>query len=266
MWNGVYNSYSRPHIRRLRRWETINISPEEFVSLVKAKNWCPSTAASYYAAYLKNVSRRRQLTQPEKHLARTLEGAKNATYCGNREEMTRTMAKAIWRDRRNEDTPDSNARAAIVYAWTYGQRISDALLLDHRYVTEQRLAGTKFYVMTLLAGKTIRCTGPVCNHIPRRHKLGRWLRHVRRTRRTGPVFTTNPSAIKKILLEVGLTDRRSIRRGGLQDLARRGVPLETIRRICSRHTTEKSLNTYLAHGAMAAQDATTQLQLIASRF
>jgi hypothetical protein len=261
-WDGIFERiYSAPHIARLKRWG-ISMGPESFLALADKRGWKPSTRATYYAAVLKNVRRKREVTPRERHLNRFFEQQKTTSPQTARQAMTARQAKALWRD---ESGPSrtSPARAAILFSWLYGQRISDTIQIQREYVTPQTLQQTKYWVLTLVKGKTIASTGPVSNHITRSHPLGKWITHQMKAKQTGPLFNVVSKEVNEVLAEVNITDRRAIRRGGLQDMARRGVPLEEIRRVFSRHQSIKTLNIYLMHGAMAAQDAQIQAQVAA---
>ena len=151
----------------------------------------------------------------------------------------------------------TNACAAIVYSWTWGQRISDALILQRRWIMKVRLRGTLYWAVRQLRGKVVQCIGPFCLHVEITHPIGEWIASELTKTTRGPLFKTTPAMISRVLHAV-MGAKRAIRRGGLQDLAMTGMALDDIRRIFSQHKSTEMLRGYLGYGALATQDAEVQ--------
>lgn len=168
--------------------------------------------------------------------------------------LQRPDAERIWHDH-----PDC-VSLLVLMAFVLGQRISDVALLRRSRVS---LVGNTI-ALTLVEGKVIRFVGPYTLYLDTEKGVGQLLLAYIRTPQTILEDRLFPEGTLKFasvrLAEYGL-ENRSCRRGGLQLMAKSGLPLETIL-LFSKHTTPKMLYRYLDHKVrseeVAILDATAQ--------
>jgi hypothetical protein len=279
--NEVYTTHTKRYERGLERWKWKG-NPEsiikEFLTMMTKHHWRPTTAAQYFAAITTMYARRTGGHIPDqmRHIRKWLTQRGTAQMPRAKQEVTLAEIRTLWRiakiAARSRAVQKEHACRAIVFAWTYGQRISDVLLIRRNWITTEHFAPThnsewsgSYHVITHLKGKVIQYIGPYTTHVHSTHALGIWMTKELQEVTAGrtPLFRTTAADISDSLRLIGCTDKRAIRRGGLQHLARTGVPLEQIRRLFSRHKSEKSLLGYLRHGAVSQADAEAQAAITA---
>ena len=186
--------------------------------------------------------------------------------------------KAFLRETKNP-THAAMLLTAIVFAWQFGQRISDVLQLHSADVEKITLQDKDYLVATFYRGKTIQMTGPFTIHVARgqgSNTLYDWLLRIRAVAMGGFLFTGRalcrpicadakiPQTIRTIMATMILRllrkidtklEARSIRRGGLQRLAEMGLPLEKIRQHFSKHKSVQTLGEYLQYFRFCTEQA-----------
>ena len=149
------------------------------------------------------------------------------------------------------------ARMAVALAWTFAQRISDTLQWRVGEITSEAHA----IVITVYRGKTITTTGPYCLFLPHAHPLATGLRCLLQTASPqARVFPCSDKDISKCLPEE--YERRSIRRGGAEELARGGATMEQLR-LFTQHTSDKTALRYIRYGAVSKVFAEQQMTALA---
>jgi integrase len=167
---------------------------------------------------------------------------------------------------REMETSRSPLEVAILLAWVYGLRIGDVCRLHSDDCSRIRLHGRRFLVLILRRGKTTKSTGPFTIHIPmdaHHHQvspLGRWIREIAKENEDRFLFTghredtkkTRASMSRKVRTAMKMIsphlEARSIRRGGIQQLANMGLPLAEIQLYYSQHKSVQMLREYLDYG------------------
>jgi integrase len=149
--------------------------------------------------------------------------------------------------RKTKSSRMRNVMTAICFAFYFGQRISDVLLLRREDISIRE--GGADIVATVRRGKTVKHCKPFTLHVPPNH-LGSLVRswsHYKNSR----LFPPNSKAlILNILRSVNPDyELRSIRRGGLQLIATSGIDPEKLRSEFSKHRSQGMLYRYLEHGA-----------------
>ena len=167
----------------------------------------------------------------------------------------------------------------ILVTWILGQRISDMILIDWRWIRVLTTTyGQQFLIITLIEGKVINRIGayslsldlnsPIAQAIltlahkkwTEFHGSRRLLTQHKDSRISFRLFDERTmNNVRIILHEVGGPEMqlRSVRRGGLQHMALLGYPLCTIITF-SKHVTEHMLMTYLDKGAVVLNQTATQ--------
>jgi hypothetical protein len=219
--------------------------------------------SAYYGAIIANTKRVKAVTPVMRHLHKFLQ-RRAASQQGSRpaQALTADQMRQIWKVGRlaKTNSETQHAATAIVFSWLWGQRISDAMKIRRKWITKVTLGVTntkQFLAICQRAGKVIGTLGPYTNHVPIDHPVGQWIENQLLQSNGGLLFKAPNQMINQLLraLPDPVTDRRAIRRGGLQDMASKGVDLETIRQSFSKHQSTKSLHGYLNNGAMVLSEA-----------
>jgi hypothetical protein len=235
---------------------------ERILELQRLKPWKETTTASYWQAVL---TARRLLniapTAEEKRATKLLESAARACRIDYPQPMTTDDLFLFMR------IADMPSRVAVVLAFLWGQRISDILQLKKEDFSWELFGQQKsFLTCTLRRGKVIPLIGPYSLFMPD-SQLSREVFRFVTAAKDGFLFTGNNTlnereeAGRRIRDLLKLVDpnleQRSIRRGGLEKMARAGVPLTQIRMLFSKHVSDHMLMRYLANGRALFDAAAT---------
>ena len=143
----------------------------------------------------------------------------------------------------------------IIITFFLGQRISDMAIAQLPHI---RVMG-HFIAITLVEGKVIPRIGPYTLFISSSTFYGQAMLHLMQ-QRAGEKFLWEPGTLAEAtvrLHEMGL-ENRSVRRGGLQQMAMLRWPPHVILRF-SKHVDEPMLMKYLGHGQVVLHDALTMI-------
>jgi hypothetical protein len=227
--------------------------------------WSPSTLKSYMEVCL-GVRRALDLpvTSHDLKMMKNFKGTYNASH--------KTWAPpllprhvALLRSSILGTTPCPIA-LAILLAYVHGQRISDVLQLE----VDDVVQGQIFTTLYRRRGKVVKTTDAFTTHLSNASLLAAALQQhqfIQRTRGHQFLFSTSNSPEERATLASQTRRRlkliekdlelRSVRRGGLMQMAVLGVPLEDIREIFSKHSSTKTLLGYLDAGSVVRKNATT---------
>jgi integrase len=239
-------------MRTVKRFlPVVSLAPKDRLpSLLKMKRnhgWCWNTVKTYHGAILAAM----KILEIEK----TVHDNEATAFLDRKavEEISRVPSalkledahKLLKMAKKEKKSARRNIMTAICFAFHYGQRISDILLLRREDITV-REEGTNV-VATIRRGKTVKSCKPFSLHVPK-GTLGTL---VKSWASKYPLFPRNAKrSILEILRRINPQyELRSIRRGGLQMLASSGIDPETLRSEFSKHRTVGMLNRYLEHGA-----------------
>ena len=155
----------------------------------------------------------------------------------------------------------------LLFSWVFGQRPSDTAQVSLDDIQKTSFKQHHFLLLTYRRGKTIKHTGPFTLHVESSsplHLLVRKLSKVQKACGCVFLFTHNvvrdpevPQSERKRITSACLLalrslskklECRSVRRGGLQRLAKSGMSLHKIRTHFSHHKNEKMLRDYLGFG------------------
>lgn len=219
-----------------------------FIRWAKARELRWSTISAYWTAILTLLNALD--IRPEKH------ETKNASWLALQCQqevptaaipMTRHDAQDMWRR-----FPDA-VSLGILVAFVLGQRISDALLLRReriRVVFCQDRGTPAKVELTFVEGKTIRYTGPYTLYLDAQvgvgNLLARYLAQTRAHLAGHLLFPQETAQLASIRLAQFGLENRSVRRGGLQEMAHAGISIANLLRF-SKHTSEKMLYRYLGY-------------------
>lgn len=166
---------------------------------------------------------------------------------------------------------DDSLRAMIFFAWTNGQRFPDVIQIATSQVQVECQAPNIEMSAIVSLGKTVRFTGPYSLHVqgPAATMLHEvWLQ----AKAKAWLYLLSPSnseedrsnlsarcnlMLTKVDPRLGV---RSIRRGGLQQMATLGMSLQQII-VFSKHRSEKTLMGYLDDGRICRHRATGMIEV-----
>jgi integrase len=160
---------------------------------------------------------------------------------------------------------------AILLAYAHGQRISDVVQLHYDDVVE----GNSFVSLFRRRGKVVTSTEAFTTHLGARTPLASLvLKQARQASSEQSFLFTKHNTLKErqvFLSQIKRTlhslspelELRSIRRGGLMQMAVNGEPLETIRELLSKHSSNKTLLGYLDSGSVVRHNALTTSRIAA---
>jgi hypothetical protein len=223
----------------------------------KTFKWKYSTTATYCSAVLtaRKFLHPQKSMKPFSSLATFLESQARCEKKEKAPPMRRRHARKLAEDMQLHRSP---LEVAILLAWIYGQRISDVCRLHSDDCRKIRLGGHRFLVLTVRRGKTTKNTGPYTIHIPTRGSpLAKWILDLASgkflfTGQKEDTKQTRARMARKVRVAMKMIsprlEARSIRRGGLQQLANMGLSLPEIQLYFSQHKTIRVLREYLDYG------------------
>lgn len=266
---GIFKTMSQGHLGTQKRLLfLLDLPPARRFEAFELECWrrtlSPTTAETYYGAYLGAVAIMESVTLADKKAAALLKKRANAYPTRFPTPMTAADVRQLL-----TLAPCAHHATLIAFSWTCGQRLSDMILLRTNNVD--------------ITAKTITvkvCAGKVLHHIPpyvlalQRHPqtlntihaldvAERFVLLVEEARACGRPYLiikdaeeeTRNSARQSCseLLDLVSPDLevRSIRRGGLQHLAATGTPTNAIL-LLSQHRDEAMLMRYLDNGKRSA--------------
>ncbi len=234
-----------------------------------------TTQASYWLACLA-VRRCRDLpiTQMDRFLAKRLQAAARAE---ERIFVARPMHRRHFRLAMSEALAGDPMALLTALSYALGQRVSDMAQLARRDLKIRRWgrAERATLCITVRRGKVVPMIGAYTLHLaaasPLAHALLQRARHCRTflfsEQNTQRQRTAIATELRLYLTSLApWLQARSVRRGGLMRMASEGVPLESIRRLFSKHSTEAMLMAYLAAGATSLHQARNQVSIMAPLF
>jgi hypothetical protein len=180
------------------------------------------------------------------------------------------MSKQIFLEMR--DLPLSEVSWVVQVSFLLGQRTSDVLQLQTRDVEKECVKGQELMVFVFRRGKVVPKIGPFCVAMPLVENLWNFVKEKKAAQATWLILGGNDEdhrlfwerKLEKFLEQWNLKVR-SVRRGGLQEMAKAGVPLDDIL-LFSKHTSLSMLFRYLDAGAKSAHHTTTTAQVVKSVF
>ena len=156
----------------------------------------------------------------------------------------------------------------ILLAFALGQRLGDLAQVATEDIEWTQLGDLETLCITIRRGKVIPHIGPYTLHLPAESQLTQQLwehTHIRLQSRKPFLFTHSNNESEKQKLErharnilVSLNqdlEIRSVRRGGLEHMAKSGMPLGEIREHFSKHRSTEMLLGYLKWGSVSAHQA-----------
>lgn len=269
----IWAKYTQKWLAQILKHVALADEPNRFHLIEtahKVMRWRWTTTAVYWAATmcarkilgLPKIPADAKATNFLEHQART-ECHAYAKF------LTDTVFLQIWMQ-----TEDRFIAVIVCIAYICGQRVSDVAQLASEDITIEQfqLLATQTICITVRRGKVIPYIGAYVLHLSITCPVALALLVLSRQRR-GFLFTNNNSAEERsklgarICAELKMIDtdleQRSIRRGGLERMARQGVPLQKIQECFSKHRTIPMLLGYLRHGAVSLHTAQTQLEVTA---
>jgi hypothetical protein len=253
--SAVFKEFSVGHLRLQERFLfLLEVGAEKrilwFKRLAEERRWAPGTKATYWANVCGMMSVLGGKASPaELKYQKQVEAAAAAATPSNRPSLSVEGMQKLWSVGHELCLP-------MAVAWTLGQRVSDVLLLRPVDVS---VKGT-YVVLTFRRGKVIAHIGPYVLFLSHNSVLGKaiWtLSESKSTNREQLLWEDDKEVIRLLLAEVGMGDRRCLRRGGLQRMAEMGLSVEELLSF-SKHREVKCLMKYLEHGASVMRLADLQ--------
>lgn len=239
--------------------------------------WKWTTTATYWAAVLTAMKLYDiQMTQNDRIMQRYYEKKARCEIHNHPKPMAKETWWAIWRARRSfQDEIEVAALVSILVAWHLGQRIGDVQKVGAEDVVVVRMHDLSTICITIRHGKTTGAIGPFTLHLSLVHKVGKlFSKYWRYKKMAGAALFASTQEEQRLLAYTTRNilksfdpqlELRSIRRGGLTDMALRGTPLQEIREFFSKHTTEKVLLGYLDWGTVSLAQAQKQIAIASRR-
>ena len=210
--------------------------------------WAASTMATYWQAWL---AAKKIIGEPETaEDARALRILERESKCAIRGDQQALDVAQL--SRVIAGTASPQLRTAILVGWLLCQRISDVLQLHEKDVSlaHQHLS------ITFHRGKVVPVIGPFTVFLRLETYAAESLHRLARCRENMFLFSETNSVsernrltvqIRAILATVGITDVRSIRRGGVQHLGMLGASSQEIISL-TKHSSEGMLMRYMQNG------------------
>ena len=232
-----------------------------FNSWATEKKWAASTKETYWQVLMTMVKASRGAIPPQMNSVKKL--FKKTTLRMPEARPTTAMtwnqmqAAAAFLRERGQD----NEAVALETAFSLGQRLGDVTKLKTADMTRvyDTVTETTFTALTFRISKTAEVIGPYTLHLPADSLLAASVVYHCHEASSDYIFPPNQPAVRTALKAVDKTlTILSIRRGGLQNMARAGISIETLLHH-SNHRTVAMLNHYLQHGLLnfaAAREVT----------
>lgn len=242
-----------------------DIAPQERLkAFIEARNtnaWKWSTAAAYYGAIATGLKLTgKSLTSQDQMNIKWLEARSAEELTNHPSPMTTAHFKTLLTWIAQQPQPEM---VAIAFSFLTGQRISDVLKLNAQDVNVRIPHHVCF---TFRRGKVVPRIGPFTIQLSGTCDLAqRLLTRARNLPVNSRLFGDESLTTKRcrtILSMLGEElELRSVRRGGLQLMALKGVPLDTIRTVFSKHKSTEMLRTYLEHGATSLHEGMESVKI-----
>jgi integrase len=270
---GSTNAYQQLQERQLSllvlpEWEAV----EEFDTRRDTLNWSAATTSQYWSA-LRSAAHKIGILLPQTFAHR----GKVLQYLVKEEDETRPTTEATAEQITAARTHlPVRLGIALQLAFDLGQRMGDTIQVEKRRVTSTHDPSSQLHFATVMyrRGKTVRRRDPFSLHIPPHNPLAQDILALAASTQTDWLFAPTDgrtgalneilAALKKVNKDLGLL---SVRRGGLQAMAKAGATVETLLHH-SRHTTLQLLNRYLEWGRynmVAARELATITQADAGK-
>lgn len=245
---------------------------EKMCDIAKRRNWKATTVASYWNSVQAGKRWLNLPITPEdqratKHFEKEAHAAEVAYPTPMSEEEFRCIYSMS-----EMGNCHGGLVIAILVAYVLGQRISDILQLKNTDLKWEEMGATPgpttlFLTITIRRGKVVPVIGPYALFLPQGElatMLWSWA-----SQRGNDVFLWSQSNSLKEREAVGIgvrdilksvaphLEQRSVRRGGLEHMARAGHSISLIRRLFSKHSSDSMLIRYLQNGRIVLDDAVT---------
>lgn len=263
----AYYRMARSNIRTMERFLPLAIEPttrfQLFTTAAAKFEWRSSTQHTYWCMVLNMLEIvGSPITRADRRDQRFLEAKMNEEIPNQSDALTPEIIRQMW-----EEEPNTEETILITLAFVLGQRLPDIALLENSNLFVIRPPQMPPYVaIQILRGKVIRFVKPYTLALATAHWFTAALWEWKKARTVPSMFS--PCAVQKASAMLrtygvrsgGRFDVRSVRRGGLTQMALRGWPLQTIL-VFSKHQHEGMLRKYLQHGAMLAHEAHQKIQV-----